>query len=239
MARLDNPPSTVEDTEGPDWELIQEKPEYRNMENVHITYCGSFTAPATELFDASEADFNCDEDILGQDASTIQSGPFIFFQQPLPSLVDESPSDSGQKALYTVVLESEQTAKNDQQLSVDSSNNNSMSLALLSPASTLSSEDVGYASAATTPTLDESDEGKTAERETCDLSSCGGREEEKERQNLVYHLDDGTEVFLTTADGLVASSEVQLTAVGGKRGRRNRSVGAKSGKNKKDRYGAV
>ncbi len=220
------------------------------MENVQITYCGSFTAPATGFFDASEADFNCDQDV--QDASSIQKGPFIFFQRPLPSLVDESPSDNGQKALYTVVLESEQRTKDDQLLSVDSinssSNSNSsssscMALALLSPASALSSEDVGYASAATTPTLDDSDEGKTAERQTCDLSSCGGREEgEEEGQNLVYHLDDGTEVLLTAVDGLVASSEdlpeeAQLTAVEGKRGRRNRSVGTtKSGQNKKDRY---
>jgi hypothetical protein len=238
VARLDNPPSTVEDTEWPDWELIQEKPEYRNMENVHITYCGSFTAPATDLFDSSEAGFNCDEDNnLVQDGSTIQNGPFIIFQQPLPSLVDESSLDSGQKALYTVVLESEQTTKDDQLLSVESSNNKSMSLALLSPASTLSSEDVGYASAATTPTLDDSAEGKTAERQTCDLSSCGGKEGEEEGQNLVYHLDDGTKVLLTTADGLVVSSEAQLTAVEGKRGRRNRSVGnIKSGQNEKVRY---
>jgi hypothetical protein len=165
--------------------------------------------------------------------------------------VDESPSDNGQKALYTVVLESEQRTKDDQLLSVDSSNSSSnsnssssscMALALLSPASALSSEDVGYASAATTPTLDDSDEGKTAERQTCDLSSCGGREGEEEGQNLVYHLDDGTEVLLTAVDGLVASSEdlpeeAQLTAVEGKRGRRNRSVGTtKSGQNKKDRY---
>jgi hypothetical protein len=239
VARLDNPPSTVE---GPDWELMQEKTDYRNMENVQITYCGSFTAPATGFFDASEAGFNCDKDV--QDASTIQNGPFIFFQQPCPSLVDESSSDSGQKALYTVVLESEQTAKNDQLLSVDSSNSscNSMALALLSPASTLSSEDVGYASAATTPTFDDLDEGKTAERQTCELSSCGGREGEEEGQNLVYHLDDGTEVLLTAVDGLVASSEdipdeAKLMAVEGKRGRRNCSVGnTKSGQNEKDRY---
>ncbi len=216
------------------------------MENVQITYCGSFTAPATELFDASEAGFNCDEDNnLVQDGSTIQNGPFIIFQQPFPSLVDESPSENGQKTLYTVVLEREQTAKDDQLLSVDSSNNNnSMSLALLSPASALSSEDVGYASAATTPTFDESDEGKTAERQTCDLSFCGGREGEEEGQDLVYHLDDGTEVFLTSVDGIVASSEeipdeAKLVAVEGKRGRRNRNVGAKSGQNKKDRYGTV
>ncbi len=246
MARLDNPPSTVADTEWPDWELIQEKPEYRNMENVHITYCGSFTAPATGFLNASEADFNCDEDNLVQHASTIQNGPFVIYQQPLPSVVDESPSDSGQKALYTVVLESEQAhlnnnheqrVKDDQLLSVDSSSsssNSSMALALLSPASALSSEDVGYASAATTPTFDDS-----AERQNCDLSSCGGREVEGEGQNLVYNLDDGTEVLLTSAEGLVASSEAQLTAVEGKRGRRNRSVGAKSGQNKKDRYGAV
>ncbi len=247
MAILENPPSTVEDTEWPDWELIQEKPEYRNMENVQITYCGSFTAPATDLFDASEAGFNCDEATLLQDASTIQNGPFIIFQQSLPSVVDERPSDSSHKALYTVVLESDQThlnsnheqrVKDDQLLTVDSSNN-SMSLALLSPASALSTEDVGYASASTTPTFDDSDEGKTAERQTCDLYSCGGREGEEEGQNFVYQLDDGTEVLLTSADGLVASSEdlpveVQLK---GKRGRRNRNVGAKSGQNKKDRYG--
>ncbi len=247
VARLDNQPSTVE---GPDWQVIQEKMDYRNLEDVQITYCGSFTAPATELFDASEAGFNCDEDNnLVQDGSTIQNGPFIIFQQPLPSPVDERSSDSGQKALYTVVLENEQTAKDDQLLSVDSGNNNnssnstsnsssssnSMTLALLSPASALSSEDVGYASAATTPTLDDSDEGKTAERQTC------GETEGEEGQDLVYHLDDGTEVLLTTAGGLVASSEdipdeAKLMAVEGKRGRRNRSVGAKSGQNEKVRY---
>jgi len=217
-----------------------------NPGNVEITYCGTFTAPAVGFIKPSSNSANYDNITLqgvceglfvdtpdlNYSSVLCHNSPFIILQQPLPTLLEEGPTNGGHQALYTLEVDSNEhnSREPDEQLLLAVENNNS-GLTLLSPASTLSSEDVGYASASLTPPLD------TSEGDRASLDSLGEREGVDEL-NQVYHLDDGTEVVLTTADdeslGRCVPDEEQETALG-KGGRRNRGVGRKSDRKENDR----